>query len=172
MTYPIVPVFPAGYAPVPADFDNWIQEPFEWLTSKPVFRAEYHGTLSLPATTRTTIPYDTIGDDPYSGWNATSHYWTPPPQGSGWYEISTTAFATNPGSATQQLVAAVYLNGALYFQSTCWGATGHACGTTMAVIAYLTAGTQVQGNIYSQVTTSTTATAGQYPTMEIVWLST
>jgi hypothetical protein len=169
--YPPIPVFPAGYAPLPADMDNWVQTPFSFLTSKPVFRAQYQGTLTLTATSFTQVIYDTILDDPFSGWDATSGEWTPPDVGTGWYEITMTAFTTNP-SVNDQVQACLYLDGALYNRGIGWGVNGHATGITSSIPVAMVGGQDnVSAYIYSTASTTTTATAGQYPTMEIIWIS-
>jgi len=152
--------------------DNWVQAPFTWCTSKPVFRAQHQGTLTLTAATYVQIKYDTVLDDPYSGWNATAGTWTPPAQGTGWYEVTMTAFGTNPASGTDSIQAALYLDGALYLRGIGWGVDGHATGITAGFPVPMAGGTDyVSAYIYSTVTTTTTATAGQYPTMEIIWTS-
>jgi hypothetical protein len=168
-----IPAIPAGCQPAAADFDAWVQAPLTFLTTRVVFRAEYHGTKSIPALTATLIPFDTILEDPYSGWNATTFAWTCPSGCSGWYEVTLTVFTTNPGATTDQLCPLVYASGTEYMQTAAvWGVDGHDTGSSGSVILPLE-GTfdYVQGYAFSTVAVSTTATAGQYCTIEIAWIS-
>jgi hypothetical protein len=182
-TVPPVPVFPAGYAPQPADFDAWIQQPFLFCTSKVMFRAQLATAQAFGAGTYTLLHFGTtygdILEDPYSGWSTAAtttqaaYSWLCPPGCSGWYEVQATAFTTNPGTATDQVATGVYLDGSLYAQSSStWGVNGHATGSCGGVMVYLTSGVDyVQTAVYSTASTSGPATAGQYPTTELAWIS-
>jgi hypothetical protein len=179
---PAVPVFPAGYAPTQSFMTADIQTPFEFLTTKVMLRAELQGSQSLVSGFNLIEFGATGGDileDPYGGWStsSTSHQqawsWLCPAGCSGLYEITITAFMANPGTNTDLIQSAVYVDNALYMQtSSDWGVDGHATGTTGSiVIPLLGGGDYVQGYAWTTVSNSTVATNGQYPTMEIVWVS-
>jgi hypothetical protein len=74
---PAVPVFPAGYGPLPADFNAWVQATLGFQSDGVIFRAEQHTAQAFAAGT-TIITYDTVLEDPFSGWNAGSHQWLAP----------------------------------------------------------------------------------------------
>lgn len=180
MTQPVpsVPAFPAGYAPVAADFTTWVTDPFTYLATPTVFRGQLQASKAV--STYTLMQLDTILEDPYGGWSATAtgsqaaYSWLTPAGCSGWYEITLTAFTANPGSTTDQLQALVYLNGSYYAQtSDSWGVNGGASGSSGVVPLPLLGGVDyVQMYIYSTASVNTPATAGQYPAMEIAWLTT
>ena len=171
-TDPVVPAFPAGYGPLPADFNGWVQAPFQFLTTRVVFRAEYHGVTTLTGSLYNTVPYDTILEDPYSGWNASSHVWACPAGCSGLYEVSMTGLGASAGNATTAFEVALYLDGSLYYEaSTDWAVNGHASGTCGTTVVSMIGGVDsVSGRIWTNTTVNTTGTAGQYPTIEIMWL--
>jgi hypothetical protein len=183
VTEPPVPVFPAGYGPLPADMDTWVQSPFQFLTTKVMLRAELQAAQALTANTNTLAQFGgTAGDileDPYSGWSATATgsqpawSWLCPAGCTGWYEFTMTAFTANPGSSTDAVQALIYVDGTEYAVTSCiWGDNGHATGGCGAVTVPLIGGVDyVQGFIYSTVGVNTTATAGQFPTLEAVWVS-
>jgi hypothetical protein len=87
-TPPPVPVFPAGYGPLPADMDTWIQNSLGFQTQGIVFRAERHASQSLTGAGNTTILWDDVIEDPYSGYNSGTGEWTAPY--SGLYAVSVT----------------------------------------------------------------------------------
>lgn len=175
---PVIPVFPAGYAPVQADFTTWITSPFSFLTSKVMFRAQLQAAQSLAAGD-TLIHLDTILEDPYSGWSASgtgsqpAWSWLCPPGCTGWYEITMSALTGTQGT-TSQIGARLYVNGSLYQQaSSTWAVNGAAGGSCGVVQLPLLAGTDyLQFEIRATTATTAPATAGQYPTMEVAWLST
>jgi hypothetical protein len=105
----IIPTFDAGYAPGPGDFDDWIQGPFAFLTTRVVFRATLNShAANLPAGDATLIPFDTVLEDPFEGWNASESVWTCPADMSGTYLVSLTGAAqgaTNTGTTMRPLVA-------------------------------------------------------------------
>lgn len=173
-TAPAVPVFPAGYAPLPADFGTWVQAPFTFLTTKVMFRAEHHGVLALTPAGFTQVVYDTILEDPYGGWNSGSGTWTCPAGCSGLYEVTMTAFSANPGTATDVIQPVLYVDGNRYSQmAQGWGVNGHASGASGMTPAALVGGADsLAGYIFSEAGVNTTGTAGQYPTFEACWIST
>jgi hypothetical protein len=172
VTDPVAPDFIAGYAPVTTDFDNWIQAPFEFLTTKVVFRAQLEGGMSL-VVGENQVFYDTVLEDPYSGWNSGTGEWECPAGCSGWYEVTLTSFTNSAGVTTGLIEAALALNGTGYQEcSSDWAVDGHATGSSGSVPIALYGGQDaVAGYIYSSQAVGVPTTNGQYPTIEIVWIS-
>jgi hypothetical protein len=168
----VAPNFIAGYAPEQSDFNSWIQAPFSFLTTKVVFRARMTTAVSLSAGF-TQIPYNSILEDPYGGWSPGAGTWTCPAGCGGWYSVTLTAWSNNPGTNTDLLEAVLYLNGAIYSETTAeWGVNGHASGTSGSVIVALYGGQDaISGYVYSSAAVSTPITAGQYNTIEAVQIS-
>lgn len=171
-TDPVAPDFIAGYGPLPADFNAWVQAPFTFLTSKVVFRAQMQGGTSLSAGS-TQVYWDTILEDPYGGWSAGAGTWTCPAGCSGWYEVTMSAWTANPGVTTDVAESILYLNGSIYSEmSASWGVDGHATGTSGSVPVSLYGGQDsISGWIYSSAAVSTPTVNGQWPTIEVVWIS-
>jgi hypothetical protein len=172
-TDPVAPAFIAGYGPLPGDFNGWVQAPFAFLTSKIVFRAEHHSSTSLPASANTLIKFDTVLEDPYSGWSSGAGTWTCPAGCSGWYGVTMTATGSNPGNATSVISALIALNGTVVqSMSSEWSADGHSSGAAGSYPVSLYGGQDaISGWIYTSTAVSTPTTNGQWPTMEICWIS-
>jgi hypothetical protein len=173
---PQTPDFITGYQPQPSDFNNWIQAPFSWLTGKVVFRAELSAATTWVAATNTIIPFDVIDEDPFAGWNATTHSWTPPAEGTGTYEVSITASAAAASDATTALRCVLYLNGSAYYtMSATQASQSQDCITGGSAPLQLYGG-QDAVSAYAYWNTggsngSAVTTAGQRCTVEITWLS-
>jgi hypothetical protein len=172
---PTVPVFIAGYQPLQADFTGWWYDVLGFHQNRPVFRAEQ-------ATTTTTIPgdganfpigFDTVLEDPYDGWGlVTANAWSPPAGYSGWYQVTVTAYVHDLPSAGS--VRATI--GGTYTQDlgTTAGPTSHYAGVEGQFVVYLIGGQDtVWGGVelFASSSGSTSDTAGQLSTMEILWLS-
>lgn len=175
-TQPVVPDFIAGYAPQPADFNAWIQAPFAWLTSKVIFRAELSAATTWTQGVNTLIPFNFVDEDTYSGWNASTHTWTPPAQGTGTYEVSLTASAAAASDSTTALRCGLYLNGsALYTMSSTQASQSQDCLTGGSAPVQLYGGQDtISAYAYWNTTSgngSAVTTTGQRCTMQITWLS-
>ena len=113
MTWPAAPqppVFPAGYGPLPADFAGWVQQQFGAQTGKVVFRAVKTTAQSIPGGTSPVIQFNSIREDPYSGWSSSAWTWTPPAGWTGLYQVALSIGATLPGgSLIGQVTAAPYI---------------------------------------------------------------
>jgi hypothetical protein len=92
------PVLPAGLSPhgdqLTADLNNLITNPISFLAAGIFARLrQASGTQTLTASATNVISYDTVDEDPYSGWSATAtgtqaaHSWQPPAGCSGWYWV-------------------------------------------------------------------------------------
>lgn len=94
-TPPLTPQFAAGYAPGPNDFGAWVQQTLGFQVQGIGFRAEQTITQAI-GTSATTVSYDTVLEDPWSGWVSATNRWVAPE--SGWYEI--TAFVSCATTST------------------------------------------------------------------------
>jgi hypothetical protein len=170
---PTIPVFRPGYGPIVADFNSWIQAPFTFLTTKVMFRAEHHSATAMSAGVATVVPYDTVLEDPFGGWNSSTHAWTCPTGCSGWYEISGTSFIASTPNVTSIHEFVVFQSGTEYAETSAdWSVNGHASGSCGSVQVPLLGGIDtIQGAILSITGVNTSATAGQYSTLEIAWIS-
>jgi len=173
---PAVPVFIAGYAPLAADFDGWVQAPFAFLTSRVVFRAELTNSATWTNNVDVVIPFNSIIEDPFSGWNSGSSAWECPAGYSGTYEVSVTVSTAAAADAVTKVEAAAGLNGAITY--TCdrgW------VPQTSAGIVSGSAAFQLYGGsdtisgwaFYASSGGNGTPviTAGQRCTIEITWIS-
>lgn len=177
---PAIPGIPAGYGPVQADMDAWVTTPFSYLASPAAFRGELHAATAWTAATFTLAPLDTIPEDAWGGWSATStgsqpaFSWLCPAGCSGLYEVSLTAWTTSPGATSaDQVQAVLFVDGANYMQASAgWGVNGGQSGSCASVQVPLVGGVDyVQFYVYSVAATAGPATAGRYPSMEIAWVS-
>lgn len=172
-TVPAVPSIPAGYGPVQADLTAWITTPFSFLASPTVFRAQLQGGQALTASTLTLLQLDTVLEDPWSGWNSGTWTWTCPAGCQGWYEVTLELTCGNMAAVQVLLQPNLWVNGSRYSAPAAgWAVNGHDAGSCGSVPLPLQAGDNIQAWGYASNSTSTPATAGQYPSMEIAWLST
>lgn len=165
-----IPVFPAGYAPQDPDFTTWIQDTFGYLTAGTVFRAHQQvsggQTLSSGAT---VLSFDTVDEDPYSGWEAASDAWLAPWTGT--YEItvctSVAAQAVWLGSGLKISGGTVMTGQNLQTPSATVG------GSVQTFTVQLTGGVDyIQAvALCSAAAATDTSSAGRYPSMEITYVS-
>jgi hypothetical protein len=171
---PSVPVFPAGYGPQALDFYNWWYQTAGFLQTGVVFRASQATTAtSLPDSgAATTIEFDTVAEDPYSGWDSGTYLWTPPAGYSGWYQATLTVRTADVGTDVdlRALLAGTYdIN-----LSTVMGATtGGGCEGTF--IVYLVGGQDTVGGaaelLNSGSAVDTSIASGRQSTLELVLVS-
>lgn len=98
---PSVPVFYAGQAPT-AQLNN-MGNAFSFLLAKQVFRARRVATGTVTKGATTLVPWDTIDEDPYTGWaaGAPTKYIVP---GAGWFLCVGTVSVTGTGAAGTALI--------------------------------------------------------------------
>lgn len=176
---PPVPQVPAGWKPVQADLDLWVTDSFSFLSQRANFRASLAGAQAMTGNALNIVHFDTILEDPYSGWSATSTgsqpawSWLCPAGCGGWYEVTLGAFAASQGSGTvNQVVAALALNGTLWqYGGDDWAVAGAVAGSSGAVQVPLLPGDYVQALILPTASVSTPTTAGELPSMELTWVS-
>jgi hypothetical protein len=170
-TGPMTPAFEAGYGPLPADFDGWVQTPLSDLTGKVVFRAERTGSLSLSTNTPALVTFDSILEDPYSGWSAGSGSWTAP--WSGWYAIRFTASAVNVSSGELRPMFIVAGTQDWVGGSSWTNASGLALACVDVPIAFIGGQDAATFRIYCAAAAGSfnvATTAGQRCQGEIMWI--
>jgi hypothetical protein len=84
-----------------------------------------------------------------------------------------TGAGTSPGNSTTSIEVAVDVNGTLYQEmSSDWDVNGHVGLTSGSVPVPLHGGLDtISGFIWTPTAATTPVTAGQYPAMEICWIS-
>lgn len=170
---PLVPVFPAGYGPTPTDMNNWIQSTLGFQTTGIVFRAEQHTAQTTGTATFTVVNYDTIVEDPYGGWSASStgnqpaHSWLAPY--TGYYEVTITGCIATISTI---LESAVLQDGSVLWEldeSPVGTFFGGGCGH---VVMSLDGGVDyIQGQIWTNTSTTMQSTLGRYSSIEISYVS-
>lgn len=175
---PAVPQIPAGYDPFQADFNAWVTTPFSFLASPAVFRGQMQGAGTAASGWR-LVPLDTVLEDPWGGWSATTtanqpaFSWLCPAGCSGWYEVSLAGLSASQASATALIGAAVYVDGSLWQEAGfVWADDGNTGGASGSVPVPLQGGSDyVQMQLFTTLSVAFPATAGRYPYMELTWIS-
>ncbi len=176
---PPVPQVPAGWHPVQADFDLWVTDSFSFLSQPANLRVQRAAAQSLGGGFFNVIDFDTVLEDPYGGWSAVATgsqpawSWLCPAGCGGWYEATLTAQAASQGSGTtNQLVATIALNGALWqYGSDDWAVASAPSGSNGPVAVPMLPGDYVQMWVFSTQSVSTPTTAGELPSFELCWVS-
>jgi hypothetical protein len=167
---PSPPVFTAGTPPVPATFTGWITDTLGFCTAGIVFRAQQQVTQSFSANTQTVVTFDTVLEDPYSGWNAASHEWLAP--ATGWYEVTST-LVINSLNAT--LTNTIFLSGVTqYAFSAIAESSSYPGGACASAYVPLVIGQDfVQVRLFATAAGSTdVSSAGFYSSLEISFVTT
>ncbi len=176
---PQEPVFPAGYGPVTADFEQWIRQSLSYCTNQTVFRAEQAagGGQALTANVWNPLAYDTILEDPFGGWSATTtssqaaYSWLAP--WTGWYRV-TFRWCAVAGPAWQNAAAGVSGVNPTYEAGGGQSPSGVTGGAGASFLVPLIGGQdyiQLLANPSASATTDTT-TAGRRPSVEITSVQT
>lgn len=176
---PAVPQVPAGWSPVQADFTAWVTNPFSFLSQPANFRAQQQAAQALTGGAFSLLHLDTVLEDPYSGWSAVATgsqpawSWLCPAGCGGWYEAAVSAQTASQGAGTtNQLVSALALNGTLWqYGSDDWAPASAAAGSSGSAPVPMLPGDYVQMWVFSTASVSTPAAAGQYPALELTWIS-
>lgn len=172
---PVPPVFPAGYQPAAGDLNAWLHDPFSAIESRPVARfRQAISPQTLPDSgSPVVIAYDTVDEDPLSGWDPSSFAWIPPAGWSGWYAVGVTLFTdvTGSGNVVRPGVIAPGSPGVVASGYPGGGANG---GVQGSFWVYLVGGqdpVQATGTLVNATSSvSTDITAGQQSAMEITFL--
>ncbi len=179
---PSVPDFLAGSGPQQSDMQSLWVNPAAFFQQRVIFRAsQTAGVTNLPgAGTYTTIAYDTILEDPYSGWSSGAHNWTAPAGYSGWYQATCTVFVQAPGASGVGLKIQYLVASAGTGTLTCTILPSAAPGAGEATWYFylfggqdavsVQAGVQNASGILGGVNTSDSP-AGQVSTFELCWIS-
>ena len=171
---PAVPVFSAGYGPQASDFNSWWMQTASFLQNRVVFRASQTTTAtSLPDSgAATTIGFDDVLEDPYSGWDSGTYLWTPPAGYSGWYQ-ATVLVRTADVAANVDLRP--LLAGTYAYQLSCVMGATFGAGASGTYIVYLVGGQDTIGGacqlLNSGAAVDTSLTAGQQSALELVFIS-
>lgn len=175
---PAVPQVPAGWGPDQADMDYWVTDSFSFLAQPASFRAQLTSTEALSGGFLNLVEYNSVLEDPYSGWSAVTTgsqpawSWLCPAGCAGWYEASLSGFCGNQGGTSDLTAAALYLNGTVWqYSSQDWAVSGGDSGTSGGVQVPLLPGDYVQVFLFVTASVSTPAVAGQYPGLELCWVS-
>lgn len=181
---PSVPDFLAGYGPQQSDMQSLWTNPAAFFQQRVIFRASQTTTAtSLPASAAiTTIGFDNIIEDPYSGWNASTHEWLSPLGLSGWYQVTLTVAIVGTGASGVVLVPSIQCSsgtagnlaqGYPLGETVCSSSSESAVESTWYL--YLVGGHDaVYGAASIQNSSSavlTSLTAGYNSSMEAVWIS-
>lgn len=164
---PAIPSFATGFTDTtPAYFDGLVQAPLSFLAGQVVFRA--HQTSGQALTTSFEfITYDTVDEDPYSGWSGSAFAWTPPY--TGWYSVTTTCSVS---TASVSLRVAVGQTGTLLYEGTGALLAGAVLGEgSAAAVVLLAGGTDfITGQALASGACSTdTSSPGRFPSLEITY---
>ena len=165
---PSPPIFPAGYAPLPADFTGWVTDSLGFCSTGVMFRAEQQSAQSIAANTQTIVTWDTVLEDPYGGWNAGNNSWLAPV--SGWFEVTSTLIVA---SASGTLTNTVYVDSATQYAASAVSVPSTNPGGSCASFwVPMIAGTDfVQIRLNMTAATNTDAGQGQRSTLEISFVS-
>jgi hypothetical protein len=172
---PSVPVFPAGAGLTETNFDSLWYDTAGFLQNRVVFRAsQSSAATTLPDTgVATVIAFDTVLEDPYSGWNASTHAWEPPAGYSAWYDVTLTIRTATLASLVNLRPV---LGGTHSFTLSCvQGSSNHGAGICATWSVYLVGGADnVSGAcelINSGSNVNTSVTSGQQSAIEVVWVT-
>lgn len=172
-----IPLFAAGYAPLPGDFGSWVQGNFSLITTGIVFRGEQTIAQALSSSAAlNALSIDTVLEDPAGGWSQVNVPGVQPafswlvPQ-TGFYEV-TVRCSTASGTAVWIQAGAAVSGGSPQFGASVLApsvVTG-GCGASIVVPCYggsdyIQAGAAVSANVNTSV-----ASAGKFPSIEIAYL--
>jgi len=172
-----VPDFIAGYGPQQSDMTTLWSDPLAFFQARVVFRAsQTSGATSLPSSgALTTIAFNNIIEDPYSGWNASTHKWEAPAGFSGQYLATVNVWVAAPGATDVTLVGEVGLATGTSDPLVAVVLPNNVSGISYSYYYYLVGGQDVlYAAAYIQNSSSavsTSLTAGENSTLEVMWIS-
>jgi hypothetical protein len=171
-----VPDFIAGYGPQQSDMTSLWSDAAAFFQQRVVLRVSQTTTATtLPSSgATTTIAFDNVIEDPYGGWSASTHKWTPPAGGTGWYLATLTVRVVAAAANGWDLAAIVATPVASYPVAEAAIGSGSGSGVAGSAYVYLV-GSQddVFGQAYTAAATAslaTSLTAGQQSTLEVCWV--
>lgn len=161
---PAIPVFAGN--PTTALMDGWIENTLGFQTTGILFRAERHASQSLSAGYN-VIQFDTILEDPYGGWNASTYEWVAPY--TGWYEVTLTCTVGVAAVTLAATVATPLMQARSSQIATGSAYPGIATGEfTVPLVGGIS---WAQGQTYVSAAATTNTTNGRYTTIEISFAS-
>jgi hypothetical protein len=172
------PQFEAGSKPhgnlATQDLDILIQQPLAFLTAGIFARVHQATAQTLTDAADNVIHYDTVDEDPYSGWSGSPNWrWAVPAGCSGWYHVRVgCSLATVP--ANTELRPEVTVNGINQFSLQDPVSPSAPMLVTGSAYVYLFGGVDyVQGTVHLTAGSNepTSVTAGLQPMLELSWVS-
>jgi hypothetical protein len=179
------PVIPAGLAvhgsQLTADLNQLITNPVLFAATGIFARLrQAAGTQTLTAGAATMVAYDTVDEDPYSGWSATATAtqaawsWQPPAGCSGWFHVHlTVSLGTVPSDAVLRPV--VYVTGQPQFAVETAKAPNVPQVATGSALVYAVGGADyIQGGAFLATSSGnepTSIATGYQSLMDISWES-
>ena len=172
-TPPASPVFPAGYGPLPADFDGWVQTPMAFVTKRTVLRvAQPAGGQSLGGSAYTVIQFPAAAEDPYGGWSTTATgaqpAWSYLAPYDGWYEIT---ICVSVAAVNAHLEPTIQISGNIVYELGAAAVSAANAGivTGSVRVALLGGLDYVTGRAWSSAAATTSAGISRECSMEIVY---
>jgi hypothetical protein len=142
---PSLPNFQAGYQPAGPDFYGWWYLNAAFFQQRVVFRAVQSSTTTpIPADgSPYVVGIDTVEEDPWGGFDASTHEWSVPVGVTGQYRLTGTVF-TQPLAVGAMLVPALGGNGLDLARGACIPAgAAHNAGAQGCWTQYLLPGQEV-----------------------------
>lgn len=172
---PITPVFNAGYGYEASDLNSLWMQTASFFQTRVVLRVSQTTTAtSLPDSGAvTTIGFDNVLEDPYSGWDSGTHLWTPPAGYSAWYQATITIRTVTLADLVD--LRPVFAGTYSYALTTVEGNSNAGAGVSATFVVYLVGGQDTLGAACSLLNSGsavdTSLTAGQQSGLEIIYLS-
>ena len=164
---PGAPVFVAGAAPQVSDMTSLVTTPFTFCSVGVAARLEQRTVQAIAATTLTVISFDTVLEDPYSGWNAGSNSWLAP--FSGYFEVTLTV---GTAAVNGTVAASVVVTGNQYTMGEIATPSTNEGNATCSFIVPMIAGFDfIQGEVFATSAVNTSTNVGLRSCMEIRFVS-
>jgi len=182
---PSIPNFLAGAAYQQGDMTGLFTTPMNFFMTRQILRVhQASASTTLPsAGTMTTIAFDTVDVDNYSGWNAGTHAFSPPTGLSGWFLVTSQVFIASPAAAGTglgvQIVSPVLTTSssaitALANNKMPTSGTASAGSTSVMAYVYLVGGSDTvltQACVTNAGANATTNLSnGLWSTMDVSWV--
>jgi hypothetical protein len=171
---PAIPVFPAGYRPLPADFATWVTGTLGFQAQTPATRVTQETSQSITSAT-TVIQYDTILESNAGTWLTASSgsipAWSFVPAFTGWHQAEIFCSVT---AGSLNLMVAALIDGVTSYASNQVELSSSASGGGQAFAwVYLIAGEDyLQGTVTPSTSTATDITSpGRYPSLSVIFFS-
>jgi hypothetical protein len=165
---PAIPVFIAGFAPQTADMNALIQSPFQFCTDSVNFRCEQTSGQAVAASTLTVITFNSVLEDPYSGYSSGTGAWTAPFSGN--YEVLlTVGYGTVNGTCASSILVSGTTQYTLNEIAT--PSTNQGYSTCSFIVPMIGGLDFIQGQAFASASTNLSTAVGLRPSMEIKFIS-